>query len=306
MAYFGVQYQPTVPRPDLHKLDNMIMDNNGPAHWDRAKYRDEAGYETLLTVAYWTDVEIFENWKKTSGFDSWWTSDERLTESYGYFQEVFTPRVESMELTLFTAPWEPEGVANLATTISGEVREHSYWGGMHDRIPRTQTDWLKPEGIPKIIGLDPNGRRFRVTPAKNLCIIRSGQDWTKTIGDERNLYVDDIKPVLERGMDFLRDDGLGVGCYVMRMVRVLDDNGNEVEKSYGMGLFRSLDHLGTWAANHPTHSALYGTFMDVVQKLNFELDMTFYHEVAVLDEDEQFFEYLNCHSQTGMLRIGLG
>lgn len=57
------------------------------------------------------------------------------------------------------------------------------------------------------------------------CLIRSGQDWSETRGAERTMYVEEVEPVLRRGMKFLRDDGAGIGCLANRDVRVLDDEG---------------------------------------------------------------------------------
>lgn len=306
MAYFGVQGVQDPTEDGLAQVARMFDHPRGPGHHDRAAYVDESGVPTQLRVAYWSSVEEFDSWQAESGFDAWWQHQDRLVEPVGYFLEVFTPKVENLEATLFSAPWEQEGVAVLAEEISGEIREHSYWGGVYDRIPSTQTEWLKPVGDPRIEAVDGDERRLRVIPADNLAIIRSGQNWTNTVDDELDLCVNTLEPVLREGMNFLRDDGLPIGCYTDRYVTVLDEKGEELKKTYGLALFRSLDDMAFWAANHPTHMRLFETFMDVVQKMNFELDTTFYHEVAVLGADQQRFEYLNCHPRTGMLRTGLG
>ena len=39
-----------------------------------------------------------------------------------------------------------------------------------------------------------------------------------------------------------------------------------------------------------------------MEQLNFQLKLRLYHEVTVAAADEQFFEYINCHDQTGLLR----
>ena len=31
-------------------------------------------------------------------------------------------------------------------------------------------------------------------------------------------------------------------------------------------------------------------------------DLTLYHEVSVFDASNQYFEYINCHPKTGLLR----
>ncbi len=54
-----------------------------------------------------------------------------------------------------------------------------------------------------------------------------------------------------------------------------------------------------WAESHPTHVAIFGSFMRLCQELNFELQLRVYHEVSVLKMDEQSYEYINCHPRTG-------
>ena len=59
-------------------------------------------------------------------------------------------------------------------------------------------------------------------PHDNICLIRSGQDWSDTDAAERKMYLDDVEPVLREGMDFLRDDGRSIGCFANRYMTVLD------------------------------------------------------------------------------------
>jgi heme-containing dehydratase-like protein len=76
---------------------------------------------------------------------------------------------------------------------------------MRDRIPLSQTDEMGPGGRP---ALKRDGSRLRIVPHDNLCLIRSGQNWSETDAPERKLYLEEVEPVLREGMDFLRDDGL--------------------------------------------------------------------------------------------------
>jgi aldoxime dehydratase len=41
--------------------------------------------------------------------------------------------------------------------------------------------------------------------------------------------------------------------------------------------------------------------MRIVQELQFQLKLRVYHEVSVLKPDEQEYEYVNCHPNTGLL-----
>jgi aldoxime dehydratase len=116
-----------------------------------------------------------------------------------------------------------EGIAVTAEALSDMVQEHAYWGGMRDRIPLSQTDAMKADGGPKADGA--NGH-VRIVPHENLCLIRSGQDWSDTDDAERKMYIEDVEPVLRAGMEFLRDDGLSCGCFANRYMRVVGSDGN--------------------------------------------------------------------------------
>ena len=110
-----------------------------------------------------------------------------------------------------------------------------------------------------------------------------------------------MEPVLREGMDFLRDQGTTIGCYTNRYMRHLDAAGRPLEKTFGLSLWRSLADMERWAESHPTHVAIFGTFMRIVQEMNFQLKLRVYHEVSVLKPDEQDYEYINCHAQTGLM-----
>ncbi len=45
-------------------------------------------------------------------------------------------------------------------------------------------------------------------------------------------WFEEIQPVLLEGMNFLRDDGLQVGCYCNRYVYHVDENGNLLDKGF--------------------------------------------------------------------------
>lgn len=296
MAYFGLQYRGTASAAATDALADIaarFAAEGGPSHWDRAQYVDQAGYENVVSVAYWDDIARFDRWFAPAR--EAWTGTQR--EGIGTFIEVLRPTVAWHE-TLFSSLGRPEGVAAIAGGMSGEVQEHAYWGGMRDRIPLSQTDPMLPGGNPELIR---DGARLRVQAHDNLCLIRSGQDWSDTETSERKLYLDDVEPVLREGMDFLRDDGLGIGCYANRYMRVLAAGGDASEKSYGQSWWKSLAALERWAESHPTHVRIFGAAMKYLSTLGPSAKLRLYHEVTVAAADEQFFEYLNCHPRTGML-----
>jgi aldoxime dehydratase len=297
MAYFGVQHrgEPTAAvAAALAQIAARFAGDNGPSHWDRARYVDQVGFSNVVSVAYWDDAARFDAW--FAGAREAWTGSAPA-DGIGRFIEVLRPHVVRYE-TLFSSPDRAEGVAVLADAMSGEVQEHAYWGGMRDRIPLSQTDAMAPGGEPRAVR---DGARTRVVAHDNLCLIRSGQDWSDTEAAERKMYLDDVEPVLREGMDFLRDDGVAIGCYANRYMHVVDADGRPTEKSYGQSWWKSLAALERWAESHPTHVKIFGAAMKYLMTLGPSAKLRLYHEVTVAAADEQFFEYLGCHDRTGML-----
>ena len=299
MAYFGTQVRgdsAAPAAPALRSLAAAFAAGDGPGHWDRSRYVDEAGFSNVVCAAYWDDPARFERWFAAQG--QRWTREPHA--GVGSFIELVKPGVERYE-TLFSAPDRREGIAQLASGMSDMVIEHAYWGGARDRIPASQTETMDPVGAPQVLR---DGPLVSVRPHGNLCLIRSGQDWGDTEADERTMYQRDVEPVLRAGMDFLRDDGVKIGCYANRYMQVETRDGRATEKSYGMSWWKSLSALERWAESHPTHVAIFGAAMKYLSTLGPAAKLKLYHEVTVARAEEQFFEYLGCHERTGLLRAG--
>lgn len=303
MAYLGLQHaktrQPPSVEPRLDELSRAFKSQDGPSHWDRAAFNDHQGFRNILTAAYWRDTAAFGRWWQSQGVA--WKDAAAAGGDVGVYLEVLQPSAERYE-TLFSDAARHEGVAVLSEGMSGPVAEHAYWGGARDRIALSQTDDLAPRGQATVVA---DGAHRRVQPHDNLCLIRSGQDWTDTAGEERRMYLKDVEPVLRAGMEFLANQGNEVGCLSNRYVRVLDSNGHETDKSYGMSYWRSLGDLERWAESHPTHVAIFGAAMQYLSHLGPAAQLRLYHEVSVLDAASQRYEYWNCHPRTGVLG-GLG
>lgn len=304
MGYFGVQAK-AHDLPGLFaavlEIESLLKLPHGPSHHDLAHYVDEAGFDTYIAIAYWDDPQIYEDWAASPVVGSWWASPERLQSDYGYFREILKPPSARFE-TIYSTPDKFEGVATMAAGISGEILEHGYWGGMRDRLAASQTDFLRATGGVNVPFGPTEGRRIVLAGHENLALIRSGQDWSETEGAERSHYLNEVAPILGEGMVFLRDHGLAAGCYFNRYVRLVNRAGEPVEKTFGQSLWRSLEHMERWAESHPTHVAIFGTFMRMVQGMEEELRLRLYHEVAVVAPTEQRYEYFNCHPSTGLLR----
>ncbi|GAA4751942.1 phenylacetaldoxime dehydratase family protein [Modestobacter marinus] len=300
MAYFGVQHAGDAPAEvaaaaadEVAALSGRLAATDGADSVEHARYVDERGHVTTVIIAYWTDPAGHARW--TAGAPGWTDPAHRRT-GLGFFLEMLTPSVDRFE-TLFSND-RLEGVARLADGLSGEIREHGYWGGARDRLPLAQTDALDATGAPDVR----DDGVLRVTGPDNLCLIRSGQEWSETDGEERRMYTEDVEPVLRAGMDFLRDDGLGVGCYANRYMTVVDAQGHPSDKTFGMSWWHSLEELDTWAESHPTHVAIFRVAMKYLGTLGPAARLRLYHEVTVASADQQRFEYLDCHPGTGLLR----
>ena len=206
--------------------------------------------------------------------------------------------------TLFSSE-SPAGAARLAEKpMTGPIYEHGYWGGMRDRIPASDTDDLSSshKSTPSSVGRTETRRRRVVLAApENLCLIRSAQDWSSCRGDERNSYLSDVHPVLKKGMKFLMENPAETGCLTCRLIEQLSDNGEAEDKSFGMAYFLDLAHLEAWSKSHPTHLAIFGSFMTLAQRLGNELTLRLWHEVAALPANAARLEYINCHERTGLL-----
>lgn len=299
MAYYGVQFRgdlPAVAADAIAELHAAAAAKDGPAYRDQARYTDEAGYDTVVNILYWTDAETHGRWL---GDAPDWSAVERYSPDAGFFTEIIAPTVNRFE-TLFSND-RVEGVSVAAVDgLSGEIREHTYWGGARDRLPLAQIDPLEPRGHPEPHA---DGNLVRVTGQDNLCLIRSGQEWTETAGDERRMYLEDVEPALRAGMAFLQDDGLSIGCIANRYMQVVDDSGHLQEKTFGMSWWRSLQALETWAESHPTHLAIFRAAMKYLSTMGPAANLRLYHEVSVVKANQQHFCYLGCHDRTGLLRV---
>lgn len=285
MAYFGIQSQGRVSDAAFLPIEERLSETDGPRHVDRARYVDNAGYDTRIVIAYWDEPQAFDRWFAT--FRGWWDAPSLGSDGLGYFVELVRPRIERFE-TLYSTPGRPEGVAVLSTGMSEPVTEHAYWGSARERIPLAQIDLLEANAPLTTNDASVRTGRVRIEPHGNLCLIRSGQDWSDTTGDEREIYLRDLEPALRDGMTYLRDQGIDIGCYDCRYVNVVDDRGGATERTFGLAYFRDISDMEAWAESHPTHVAIFGRFMAAVQRLEFKLALRLYHEVTVAAPDEQF------------------
>jgi aldoxime dehydratase len=300
IAYIGVQSASAEwdeLADTIRAITGRLGDADGPDHHDKARYVDSAGFKTIVIAAYWLQPQQFTRWWRDDGLA--WVSPETVPDGFGRFVESLQPSVDRVE-TIVSSSEGREGFGAIAASMSPPIAEHGYWGSMRDRLPVGQVSEVRRgERGPRF---SRQGRLEVVRLDANATIIRSGQDWSDTHGGERAYYLDNVEPNLRAGMDFLSDDGVAIGCYVNRFMQVVDADFLPVEKSYAVSWWVDLAALEAWAKSHPTHVAIFGSFMRHMGRFDQEARLRLYHEVMVPTSDQQEFRYLDCHPGTGVLR----
>ena len=130
-----------------------------------------------------------------------------------------------------------------------------------------------------------------------MCVIRSGQNWAACEGDEKKFYLEKVHPTLLAGMRFLRDNPVESGCYSLRFVLEKDTGWGAMERSFGLGYALDAYAFEEWAKTHPTHLAILGSFMEMVNTFGMDIKLALWHEVTALPKQDCEFEasgiYLN-------------
>src|SRR5690606_9247574 len=111
-------------------------------------------------------------------------------------------------------------------------------------------------------------------------------------------YLETMHPVLTRGLDFLRDHGGEVGCLSCRFMDIVDPataKADGTDRTFGLAYFDDLASLESWCKEHPTHLAIFGGFHQYARKLQNNMTLRVFHEVMVLEPEQQLFEYVACH-----------
>jgi aldoxime dehydratase len=299
IGYFGVQYhgeRSPSATASVNSLVRAFAADDGPSSFDQAEFLDPQGYQNTMCIAYWTDVDEHDRWMRTWG--DRWVSGDHDGDGNGYYLEITRPPSDRFE-TLSSAADYREGVGATAVGSSGPIIEHAYWGSARDRIPAGQTDALRSEG--RLSVTHHNGCE-QVIGFENMCVIRSGQDWTQSDAAETSTYVQHVEPALRSGMEFLAGEGgKGIGCLTNRYASVVDGTGSPTAKTFGVSWWRDLSDLERWAEAHPSHLEILGAAMKLADNPEGRVDLKLYHEIAVVAADDQRFEYRNCHADTGLL-----
>ncbi len=233
--------------------EELTEGTDTPSHLERARVVN-ADEDVTVFLGYWTDPESQLRWCGRS----------RALSRPGVLEETAIIPAERWE-TLHSTPEVTPGVRNLLAAQLTDV--HEYWGAARDRIPASAHDDLASKPAQPLPG--------------NLCLIRSGQIWEHCGAQERSLYFTDVEPNLTAGIDYLAEHP-ETGCISSRFLREQSIGGEDLESTSFVGWFRDLKSLEDWSKTHPTHLAIFNSFMTMVADLGFEIDLRLWHEVAVV------------------------
>lgn len=281
-------------------LDDVFAQTGQPGHFDMASLVDPQGYSTVLAVCYWLDETQFAAW--STAFDLWWAAQDPNELDYGLWFESFAVTPPYRETNLFQE--YIRGVSACPMTKIEPMNESGYWGAARDRFSASAYDDFCPAHSTELTyeaGRDTLAKRIKVSDIPSeLCVIRSGVTWENCGAEQLASYETNLKPKLDLGMTFLRENPVETGCCSLRQVTCLDADGVAQKDAYSLGIFLSYGHLERWAHDHPTHLAIYTRALAERKKYQENLELLTYHEIYVLNDDLRF-EYLNCHPSTGLL-----
>jgi aldoxime dehydratase len=173
---------------------------------------------------------------------------------------------------------------------------------MRDRIPLAAVDALTPamNELPPPIARDTRSARWRIVTPQNLTVIRSAAYWGRCDPAQTEDYMRDLRAPLERGMAYLRESPEATGCCSLRFQQTCDAAGVPELETHALGYFLSLEHMENWAERHASHEAIFTAAIARYRKFGKANQLRTWHEVFVLPEQGQIFEYVNCAPGTGL------
>ncbi len=281
-------------------LQDVFSSVGLPQHHDIADFVDDQGYSTAMAVCYWLGEDGYTAWSKK--FDLWWAAHDPEALGHGLWFESFSVPPPYRETNLFQEYLR--GVSACPMTKIEPMSESGYWGAARDRFSASAHDDFGPEQNVEL-QYDPKrntlGKHIKVSDIPSqLCVIRSGVTWANCGEEQLKSYETNLKPKLDKGMAYLRENPVATGCCSLRQVTCLEADGSALKEAYSLGIFLTYGHLERWAHDHPTHLAIYTRALAERKKYQENLQLLTYHEIYVLNENVRF-EYINCHPDTGLL-----
>jgi aldoxime dehydratase len=306
VALFGAE-APDTAALDRHPLHawarrHLIDHPTGPTCLQHTRSRSTAGLPTHVICAYWVSEARFADWTADADAEAWWQAPERLQGPLGCWREILRVPRDRQE-SLYWRDY-PVGLSVSPDIALYPTPYCGYYGAMRDRLQAAATDRL--EAMPGAVLQARSdrvgfGQHWSVRPPHNLAIIRGGSCWGFMGPEQHADYEAQLRVPVTNGMDYLGHNPLPSGCASMRWQRMTDAEGRAAPDEHAHAYFLSLGHLEDWSENHATHAAIFAAAIKRYKTYGAANQLRTWHEVYVLPEGDQRFEYLNCHPATGLL-----
>lgn len=298
-GFFGIQSDDSSALDDW--ASSAFAADHGPGSVERGSFVDKSGIKNFIYIAYWRSANYLKWWQQGSVCD-WWSDQQRVKDDAGYWREIISMPFDRFE-TLHSTE-EPHGIGVTADGVRGPIAEHAYPGGMRDRIQLSDTQDLRSKN-----GFDSklesqssdSDQRIIVIPPENMCVIRSGQNWTYCEPEEKEYYQTKVHAVLLEGMDYLRNNPIESSVYSLRFVDNKDAHWGSMTQTFGLGYSTDVYAFEEWAKSHPTHLAIFEIFYSMVEKFGENMKLRLWHEVTSIPGEGCEFEYISCNKHTGLL-----
>lgn len=300
VLFLGLQAKAaTLPDAGLTAfLARIAKEAAAPAYADQATYTDLQGCLNRVAALYWLDAAQFDAWRNSPAVKDW-HARLRADTSVGLWWEPVVVDAQRMETITFKE--FRRGFSGCPAMGLHSTDHTGYWGAARDRIPGAGYDKFEAT-VPTSERCPVTATAYRkVQPPKNMCVIRSGVSWEKCDGAQLKDWRERIKPKLDAGMTYLRENPAATGCFSLRQVESISPDGQKLAEAYSLGAFVSMQHLETWSKDHPSHLAIYTSALAARKKFQEKLQLHTYNEIFIVEADNPPFEYFNCHPQTGLL-----
>lgn len=301
MAMIGVQIAPGANGSSmLDELAQALAVQPEPLHVERVVEIDALGYCNEIHMAYWQDAESYRQWLASAPVSRMFSTIRE--GGVGIWREGIVAPADNVDPCGFgsSRQW---GVGRHVKLIW--ERYHAYYGAMRDRIPNGRNEEIEgPDDL--LVQQDASqtlGRRLTVSVPHNICFIRAVLGWNTASVPQRDIFIDEMLPVYETGVYYLRDNAVDAACPSARVIKAGANNPDNGVDAETLAWFTSLKALEKWTHHHETHAAIFNKSVEIAQKFNFKVDLDIGHEVVVVPAGGVDTDYNNCHSATGLLRF---
>jgi len=278
-----------------------LSHDDGPAVLEHAEVVEGFGPRSHIWFAYWKTQDEYERWCQNSKIEKLFEDPAYLEGPLGFWREYCRISLDHNE-TSFSREEDLTGLVNFSDAL--EVTAiHAYWGSMRDRIVAAADDDLPAETVRKtILPKDTLGKRIQIQAPKNVCLIKTTQDFSRINQAQQDIYTNNVEPALYAGLRYLRDNGEETGCIGMRFVEEKTASGEAGHRTVGIGYFASMGDLEEWTHNSDTHNAIMAQFMGMVAQFQGNPGLNLWHEVTVFPSGWLTGDYVNCSPDGSLMQ----